>query len=102
MTHEDAHVYKMSNPICLTNVMVNCPICLLIFAFLTMFLIAMGVFMQDWLLPNDQSNRDFLVWGSEVVNEFDKAQLISDYLNTQTADDTITPLQSVVELGWNT
>ena len=45
-----------------------------------------------------------MVWGSEVVNQYDKAVLISEWLNTQTgeSDDEVTPLQSVAELGWNT
>ena len=53
MTREDAEIYKLSNPICLTNVMINCPGCLLIFAFVVLILISFGVFAQDWILPNE-------------------------------------------------
>ena len=59
-----------------------------------MILVSLVVFSQGWLLPNDQNSRDFYVWGSEVVNDYDKSVLIKEYLSTQSEED-ITPLQSI-------
>lgn len=41
---EDAHVYKLSNPNCLTRLMVNCPCCLMLSSLVVMILVALFVF----------------------------------------------------------
>jgi len=76
MTYEEAHINKLSTPISLTNMMVNKPICLVILALLVLGTITFVVLSLGWFLPNDQNSRDFLVWGSTTVNEYDKAALI--------------------------
>ena len=53
MSEEDAHIYKLSQPTCLTKLMVNCPCCVLVVALVTMVLIGVFVFQQGWLLPNN-------------------------------------------------
>ena len=47
----DAHTFKMSEPSCLTNIMVNAPCCLLGLAFILMFTITLVVANFGWLLP---------------------------------------------------
>ena len=81
----------MSNPNCLTKLIVNCPCCVLPVAVVIMILVSLVVFSQGWLLPNDQNSRDFYVWGSDVINDYDKSVLIKEYLSTQSEED-ITPL----------
>ena len=68
MSNFEAHIYKMSEPRSLTNIMVNAPICLLLIAFFIMALITSFVANLGWILPGDTSGRDFLVWGADVVN----------------------------------
>lgn len=68
----------MSEPSSLTNIMVNAPVCLLTIAIIIMVLITSFVANLGWVLPGDTSSRDFLVWGAEVVNQYDKAVLVSE------------------------
>ncbi len=48
---EDKYIYRLSKPTSLTNLMVNQPICLLIFSLMTLFLLAFAVISFGWLLP---------------------------------------------------
>lgn len=48
LSDEDAHAYKLSEPIFLTNAMVNHPVILIIIAFMVMFLISLVVFSLEW------------------------------------------------------
>ena len=80
MSYAEKHVYDLSKPFCLTNIMVNQPVCCICFALLIMVAISGITFLYDWVLPNDSNQRDFLVWGSDVVNDFDKKLLITEYL----------------------
>ena len=65
----------MSEPIPLTNFMVNRPCCIIISGFVIMLAISIFVFAMGWLLPNDPNDRDYMVWGDEYVNNFDKSKL---------------------------
>ena len=87
LTAEERHDYELSEPIFLTNAMVNCPVILIVIAFGFMLLISVVVISFDWLMPQSPSNRDFLVWGDPVVNEYDMGVLIKSYLKSQTAID---------------
>ena len=57
-----------------------------------MFIITLVVANFGWLFPQDPSNRDFLVWGADVVNEYDKAVLIENYLQSASSDTEVVPL----------
>ena len=80
MSYEDAHTYKLGQPTFITNTMVNMPICLIVFALIIMGILSIIVNNIGWLSPNDPSNRDFLVWGAKVVNDFDRSLLIGEAL----------------------
>ena len=68
MNAEDAHTYALSNPNCFTKWIVNCPVCLLAGAIVFMIIIAVIVMSQGWVLPDEQKDREFLVWGDDIVN----------------------------------
>ena len=48
LSNEDAYAYKLSEPIFLTNVMVNHPVILIIMAFMVMILISLVVISLEW------------------------------------------------------
>ena len=77
LTFEEAYIYKMSTPISCTNLMVNHPLCLVLVIFFLLIIISLATISFGWMLPNDPNNRDFFVWGSEEVNQYDKSLLIS-------------------------
>ena len=70
----------MSQPSSVTNLMVNHPICVLVLFFFIAGVITISVVTFEWIFPNDPTERDFLVWGSEQVNQYDKSLLISEAL----------------------
>ena len=72
---EEKELYRLSEPIPLTNFMVNRPCCIIISGFVIMLAISIFVFAMGWLLPNDPNDRDYMVWGDEYVNNFDKSKL---------------------------
>ena len=55
MSYAEKHVYEMSRPFCLTNIMVTQPVCCICFALLLMVAISGITFMFDWVLPNDSN-----------------------------------------------
>lgn len=49
LTGEDAHIYKMSTPISLTNLMVNHPFCFILTFFFMLAVISLAVVSFGWL-----------------------------------------------------
>ena len=52
MSNEEKELYKLSEPIPLTNIMVNRPLCMVVVAFTTMIVISSFVAYMGWLLPD--------------------------------------------------
>ena len=52
-----------------------------------MFIFAGIAVAGDLMLPSEQSDRGYLVWGDPYVNNFDKTYLAKEYLRTQTGSD---------------
>lgn len=77
---EDAHIYALSEPTMVTNIMVNSPVCLSCTIFGVLIFFAFLAVAFEWLLPMNPSRRDFFVWGSDTVNAFDKTLLIKSEL----------------------
>lgn len=95
---EAAHLEKLSRPNCLTNLMVKYPCTIIIVGFLVLFIISAITVRQKWMMPSDLNFRDFQVWGSETLNQFDKSTLLSDELG---AGDGKAVLQSQTVSSWN-
>lgn len=66
---------RLSEPNCLTSFMVKRPCCMISVSFLVMVVISVFVFNMGWLMPNNQNDRDYLVWGDKYVNDSDKSKL---------------------------
>ena len=60
----------------LTDLMVRRPICVILVGYGTMVVISAIVVYFGWIFPNKPNDRDFLMWGDEYVNNFDKMNLI--------------------------
>ena len=73
MKDEEKALYKLSTPIPLTNLMVNRPCCMILTGFISMLLMSVFVVYMEWLLPQTQTDRDFMVWGDPYVTNFDKS-----------------------------
>ena len=86
---EEKELYKLSEPIPLTNWMVNRPCCMIITGFTVMLAISIFVFSMGWLLPNDPNDRDYMVWGDEYVNNFDKSRLARSEILIDNAQDKV-------------
>jgi len=63
LTAEEREIFKLSEPIPLTNIMVKYSFCIIIGSFVLLIGIAVLVYKMGWLLVNDPNDRDFLVWG---------------------------------------
>lgn len=70
---EDSDIMKMSEPNRLTRLMVDKACCCIISAFVILIAISIIVAMLGWLTPSVPNNRDYLVWGDQYVNNFDKS-----------------------------
>ena len=77
---EERELYSLSEPIPLTNLMVerSVPMCIINFA----ILIALSalVYFMDWMIPINPHERDYLVWGDKYVNDYDKSRLVAQEL----------------------
>ena len=74
---EEKILYKLSEPIPLTNLMVNRPCCMILSGFILMLIISAFTFYMEWLNPNDPTDRDFMVWGDHYVTNMDKSMQVS-------------------------
>ena len=72
---EQLVIYKLSTPIPLTNLMLERPCCIILSGFFIMLLITVFVTYMGWLEPTEPYSRDYLVWGDEYVNTYDKTLL---------------------------
>lgn len=96
---EEKELYKLSEPIPLTKLMVNYPCCVISVSFLIMLAISAFVFQMGWLLPGNPHNRDYLVWGDKYVNDFDKSRLAAEELLIADTDEQ-SQLQSQRDSDW--
>ena len=96
---EERELYRLSEPIPLTDLMVRRSCVVVSISFALMVTISGFVFTMGWLLPNDPNDRDYLVWGNHYVNEQDKSQLVSKELLVS-GDDEQSPLQSQAVSDW--
>lgn len=78
---EDAHVWKMSEPFFLTNLIVYAPVYFSCCIYSALFFVAIIIIANGWLEPNILTQRDYFVWGTEVVNGYDKLVLIEQESN---------------------
>ena len=53
LSEQEKYIMKLSQPNCLTKIIVNCPFCLLAVSILVMFFISVFVQRRGWILPND-------------------------------------------------
>ena len=67
--------------------------------YIIMFIISFFVFSMGWLLPSNQTDRDYMVWGDPYVNNMDKTLLVKEALLSDTAEDEIA-LQSQIVTDW--
>jgi len=93
MDDQERELYKLSNPIPLTNLMVNRPCCMILVIFAIILIISVFVFAMEWLNPQNPTDRDYMVWGDPYVTNFDKSFLVSSALVTIEAGEEA-PLQS--------
>lgn len=89
MSDEQKELYKLSEPIPLTNLMVNRPVCVILVSFSIMILISAFVAYMGWLLPDDPHDRDYFVWGDKYVNDYDKSRLAQSELVISAADEIV-------------
>ena len=73
----------MSEPSWLTRTMVDKPVCLGCSLFILLIFVAVIAVIFEWMLPGTPTNRDFFVWGSEAVNDYDKTVLIASELQQE-------------------
>ena len=84
---EEKELWKLSEPIPLTKLMVNYPCCVLSVSFVIMVAISALVFQMGWLLPGNPHDRDYLVWGDKYVNDYDKSKLAAQDLLISSSDE---------------
>mmetsp|Transcript_3343 Transcript_3343/g.3904 ORF Transcript_3343/g.3904 Transcript_3343/m.3904 type:complete len:157 (-) Transcript_3343:2679-3149(-) len=89
LAEEEKELYRLSEPIPITNLMVNYPCCVIVSSFLVMITISIFVFYMGWLLPNNPHDRDYLVWGDKYVNDYDKTKLAAEELLISDTDEKI-------------
>ena len=89
MSNEQKELYKLSEPIPLTNIMVNRPCCIVLVAFSIMIVISGFVFYMGWLGPNDPHDRDYYVWDDRYVNDYYKSRLAMSELIFKDTDDAV-------------
>ena len=61
----------MAKPNWLTNWFVRCPCLCISIGFFVMFIFAGIAVAGELMLPSEQSDRGYLVWGDPYVNKFD-------------------------------
>jgi len=88
-SNEEKELYKLSEPIPLTNIMVNRPLCMVLVAFTTMIVISGFVAYMGWLQPDEMHDRDYFVWGDEYVNNYDKSRLAQSELNYAATEEVV-------------
>ena len=84
---------RLSQPNFFTNFMVKRSCLCIIISFAFLFGVAGFTFFMGWLFPNDPHDRDYLVWGDEYVNNFDKSRLATESLLISDSQEAV-PLQS--------
>ena len=99
MSNEQKELYKLSEPIPLTNIMVNRPVCMILVSFTIMIVISGFVAYMGWLMPDDPHDRDYFVWDDKYVNDYDKSRLAQSELVFTYADEVV-PLQSQPNNDW--
>lgn len=77
LADEERELYRLSEPIPLTNLMVNRSCCVINISILIMILISVFVVWMGWLIPNNPHDRDLLVWGDKYMNDYDKSHLVA-------------------------
>lgn len=92
---------KQSEPMRLTNIMVERPVTVVIASYVCMILLAVIVAGLGWLTPSESTNRDFLVWGNDYVNDYDKSALVKEELAVP-ADGSNAVLQQTPVVDWTT
>lgn len=90
----------MSEPSFVTNLMVDSPRFVICSVFTVLIFCTVLTYAFDWLLPMKLSARDYLVWGSSPVNDFDKTLLIKSEIAKQ--GEVVADLQSTINLEWST
>ena len=99
LNEDEKELYKLSDPICLTNVMVRRPCLVMAIGYGIMLAISVFVLYMGWLMPNELNDREYLIWGNEYVNDRDKTMLVKDAILTDSDEDVI-PLQSQLMTDW--
>ena len=99
LNDQEKALYNLSTPIPLTNLMLKRPCCMICSGYIIMFIISFFVFSMGWLLPSNQTDRDYMVWGDPYVNNMDKTLLVKEALLSDTAEDEIA-LQSQIVTDW--
>ena len=69
-------MYDLSEPMKMTDHMLNWPCCTIITGYILMLVASVFVFEMGWLTPNNPDDRDFMVWGNPYLNNFDKTKLV--------------------------
>ena len=98
LSPEERAEFDLGTETPLTNLMVRRPCCILGIGFAIMIVISMISFYFEWLLPQTQTDRDFMVWGDPYVNDFDKSYLVGRDLFI--ISDREIPLQSYKVPEW--
>ena len=96
---EEQYLLEMSQPNCLTNVMVNRPCLVICLSFALMLLISVGVSYMGWMNPDNPTDRDYMVWGDPHVTNFDKSTAATREL-VVVKEGEVAPLQSQVVPEW--
>ena len=91
--------YKLGEPMCLTNLFVKRPCCVILTGFALMFVLSVVCFYFDFQVITPLHDRDYLVWGDKYTNNYDKSVLAKREL--QVFGDTEYPLQSQVQQDWS-
>ena len=93
------YIMKLSEPNCLTRLMVRMPCCVIIVSFILMISVSAVVYLAGWLIPNNPADRDYMVWDDKYVNDWDKTKLAAEELIIKD-DSEVTELQSQLENEW--
>ena len=80
-------IRKLSEPNCLTRLMVNRPCLLISISYILMIGVSAFVFYMGWLMPNNPNDRDYLVWGDKYVTDHDMSKLVRQELVIADSDD---------------